>query len=186
MKRSTQELVNIKAIKDNTIITYGNYIYAYFKIKESNLSIMSDGNIYDKVINLADVVAGNDNVFFDCLDSKEDLENNKIFYNNRLKSEDNEYIKNNLLKKELEYLNDLEIKHVTRKIFLATLRFPKEISKKEMAFEISRFYNLLESKGLGGEALSHDDLKNIVGIYLERNTTINHYDEVDGSRWLSD
>ena len=182
-RRSVQELLNIKSLQENAIVTFDNYIYAYFKIKESNLSIMSKLNVMDKVTALSEILSLYSNLYFDCLDSKEDLENNKIYYRTRIDNEKDPLIRK-CLEKELDYLNDLEIKQVTRKTFLATLKFDASISAKDLKVEIDRFQRLLDSKGLASELLSEDNLKSILAMYLEKNTTTNHYEDVDGERWM--
>lgn len=183
-KRSTRSLLNLKTIKDYTLQGNNGIEKVFYLVEPTNLSVMSEESVSGKVFALTNVLKGIAQVEILCLNSKDNFEQNKSFLRSRYEQESNDTVKK-LLKMDLLHLDKIQIQTATARLFLLIVSV-KEDQQKEMHSLLNRIEKLLKMQNFTVHRANKDDIKNMLGVYLEQNVTTDHYEDVDGERWYED
>lgn len=181
---STKDLIEIKDITEYSIITKRNEQLVYFIIKPTNVSVLSESSLRAKIFALMNILKYVSNLEMICLNSCENFESNKNFLKERLKEEENMYIRNLLLEEE-KFLNEIQVNTATSREFLICIRIKNEEEKELMAYLDRIEKNILE-QGFKVKRADKEEIKKMLAIYYEQNVTTEKFEDYDGERWLID
>lgn len=182
-KSSTRKLINLKSLKESRIVGYNNHQLLYYSVVPYNLSVLSDENIQGKIFELMNLIRGAESVEILCLNNRENFRFNKEYLLKRIEEETNQSILN-LLKLELQHIENIQLQTATARSFLIGIRIRK-IDEKEVRQDISMLEKTFKQQGFMMQKLSREELKTLLAVYFEQNVTTEKFEELDGERWLS-
>lgn len=182
-KSSTRKLLNLKTIRESRIIGYNNHQLLYYSIVPYNLSVLSNDNIESKIFELMNLIRSTDNVEILCLNNRENFRFNKEYLLKRIQQESVNSIRK-LLKKELNHIEDIQLRTATARSFLIGIRIRKT-DAREISQDISMMEKTFLQEGFTMQKLSQDELKTLLAVYFEQNVTTEKFENFDGERWLT-
>lgn len=181
-KASTRKLIGIKDISDCSIITYDDEELVYFLIKPTNISVLSDESIQARVKALMMLLCGIAEVEMCAYNSRENFDGNKRYLKKRAEEESN-YIIRQLLERDMEHLDAIQIQTATAREFAVVVRF-KNIKEKELFSELNNIEKTIRDSGFASKRAEHKELQRMLAVYFEQNITQEVFDEYDGDRWV--
>jgi hypothetical protein len=184
LKRSVQEYIGIKELTENGVLTLNQGELVFFRIKPINIAVLSQSSISAKVFSLMSVLKNISELEMCCLNSSESFDENKVFLLRRIEQEDNPMIKE-LCRKDLEFLDNIQLEMATAREFLIILRFRNE-KQEQIASSKGRIEKILKEQGFEAKRASKDEVKRILAVYFSQNVVTEQFDDVDGERWALD
>ena len=157
-RQSTQQLMGIKKITDYCISTDTGDLVFYI-VRPSNLGVLPANAIYARIEALKNVLSTQANIELLALNSRESFTQNRAFYHDRLQQETNPEIRR-LLEQDRQHLGE------TVYTLLSTIE------------------ESLHKSGLPVRRAGREDLKRILALYFEENTTSERMEDYDGQRFL--
>lgn len=183
-KRSSRQLLNLSSITEFGLQGYNDYEMVYYLVQPTNLSVMSEENITAKIFALTNVLKGLAEVEIMCLNSKDNFDQNKLFLKQKYEQEQNETVKM-LLEKDLIHLDKIQIQTATARLFMIIIRIKTEEQKEKYTL-LGRIDKLLKMQNFSVHRADKKALKSMLGVYFEQNVTTDHFEDIDGERWLKD
>ena len=178
---STQALMGIDAITDYSLVTpHGELVY--FIIHPTNISVLSESSVSSRIYALMTVLKGIAEIEMLCLNSKENFDDNKAFLQQRMEEESNPIIRN-LLQKDSQNLDRMQVQMATAREFLIIIRLRNE-KESEVFSYLSRIEKSLKDQGFTTRRADNADIKRILAVYFEQNVTSDRYEDFDGERWV--
>lgn len=180
--KSTSELIGLKEICEEKIVTQTGDEVMYFLIKPTNLSVLSKESLNARIYGLMTVLKGVTEIGMMCLNSRESYEDNKRFLKKRLEEESNPVVRK-LLQNDLVHLDKMQVQMATAREFLLVLR-PNEKNDREVSNLLNRVEKMLEEQGFKIKRAGKSDIKRILAVYFEGNVTTEEFEDIDGERWV--
>ena len=181
-KASTRRLIGIKSISDFSLVTYDHGELVFFLIKPTNISVLSDESIRARVYALMTVLKGMAEIEMCAYNSRENFDGNKRNLKKRINEETN-YIIRQLLEKDMEHLDNIQIQTATAREFAIVVRL-KDDDEKEILPYLNRIEKTLREQSFTVKRAGHEDIQRIVAVYFEQNVTQETFEEHDGNRWV--
>lgn len=182
-KNSVQELIGIQTFTKRGLKTDKGEL-VYFLVAPTNISVLSKENITVKTWHLMQVLSGQPNIEISCIDSCERFDDNKANMLERLSTEQNKAVKE-CLRKDIDYLDNIQIEMSTARQFMFSVRFKKE--KDEQVFnQINRIEKLIAEQGFEVRRMSKDDIKRFIAIYFGASMQGELIPDIDGKDAFDD
>lgn len=181
-KATTRRLIGIKSISDYTLVTYDHGELVFFLIKPTNLSILSDDSIHARIYALMTVLKGMAEIEMCVYNSRENFDSNKRYLKKRIKEESN-YIIRELLERDMEHLDNIQIQTATAREFAIVVRL-KDSNEREVLPYLNRIEKTLREQSFSVKRADREDIQRIAAVYFEQNVTQEEFDENDGNRWI--
>lgn len=182
-KNSVQELIGIQTFTKRGLKTDKGEL-VYFLVAPTNISVLSKENIAIKTWHLMQVLSGQPNIEISCIDSCERFDDNKNNMIERLSNEANSAVKE-CLRKDIDYLDNIQIEMSTARQFMFSVRFKKE--KDEQVFnQINRIEKLIAEQGFEVRRMSKDDIKRFIAIYFGASMQGELIPDIDGKDAFDD
>ena len=182
-KNSVQELIGIQTFSKRGLKTDKGEL-VYFLVAPTNISVLSKENITVKTWHLMQVLSGQPDIEISCIDSCERFDDNKSNMLERLSTEQNKAVKD-CLKKDIDYLDNIQIEMSTARQFMFSVRFRKE--KDEQVFnQINRIEKLIAEQGFEVRRMSKDDIKRFLAIYFGASMQGELIPDIDGKDAFDD
>lgn len=181
-KASTRRLIGVKEISDYALETYDNGKHVFFLIKPTNISVLSDESIRARIYALMTVLKGMPQIEMCAYNSRENFDDNKHNLKERIKNETN-YIIRQLLEKDMEHLDSIQIQTATSREFALVVRFKNE-SEKDVLTDLKAIEKTLREQGFENRRADEEDIKRILAVYFEQNVTQETFENNDGERWV--
>ena len=118
--RSVQDLVGIKTFTKYGLATNKGELLFYL-VSPTNISVLSAVNIEIKVRHLMMVLSAIPDIEITCTDSSECFDDNKAYLQGRLAEENNPKVRR-LLKKDMDFLDSIQVEMATARQFLFIAR----------------------------------------------------------------
>ena len=116
------------------------------------------------------------------LNSRESFTQNRAFYHDRLQQETNPEIRH-LLEQDRQHLDEMQVEMKLAREFYLVVRLKNE--KRETVYSLlSTIEESLHKSGLPVRRAGREDLKRILALYFEENTTSERMEDYDGQRFL--
>lgn len=174
---TVQQLVGIDTFSKFGLKTNKGEI-VYFLIAPTNISVLSYENIQLKVWHLMQILSAQPNIEITCIDSCERFDDNKTFMVDRLSKEKNPAVQK-CLKKDIDYLDNIQIEMATARQFMFSIRFRKE--KEEQIFnQVNRVEKAIAEQGFEVRRLKKDDIKRFLAIYYGASMQGELIPDIDG------
>lgn len=181
-RASTRRLIGIKDITDYSLVTYDHGELVYFLIKPTNLSVLSDESIRARIYALMTVLVGMAEIEMCAYNSRENFDGNKQYLKKRIKEETN-YIIRQLLERDMEHLDEIQVQTATAREFAIVVRL-KNQSEKEVFPYLNRIEKTIRDQGFAVKRADREDIKRLIAVYFEQNVTQETFEEHDGDRWV--
>jgi hypothetical protein len=181
-KQTTRRFINAKAVTECSLQTYRNDELVFFRIKPTNISVLSEESLSARIYALMTVLKGVAELEFVCLNSRENFEGNKSFLNVRLEKEQNPAVRA-LLEADLRHLDRIQVQMATAREFLVVLRLRNE-KQGEIFPYLNRIEKALREQGFSTKRADAGDIKCILAVYFEQNVTTEKFEDFDGERWV--
>ena len=110
-RQSTRQLLNIHGITDYSLLT-GNGELAFFSIKPTNISVLSDTSVAARIYALMTVLKGIAELEMLCINSRENFEDNKSYLKSRTEAENLPAVRK-LLEQDSVSLDRLQVQMAT-------------------------------------------------------------------------
>ena len=182
-KNSVQELIGLQTFTKRGLKTDKGEL-VYFLVAPTNISVLSKENIAIKTWHLMQVLSGQPNIEISCIDSCERFDDNKNNMIERLSNETNGAVKE-CLRKDIDYLDNIQIEMSTARQFMFSVRFKRE--KDEQVFnQINRIEKLIAEQGFEVRRMSKDDIKRFIAIYFGASMQGELIPDIDGKDAFDD
>ena len=178
---STRQLIDTKEITDYSLRTFGHGELVYIIVKPTNISVLSEASVGEKIYALMNVLKGVAEIEMLCLNSRESFEDNKNFLRKRIREEKNQVICR-LLEKDQTHLDRIQVQMATAREFLILLRL-KDEKESEIFPYLSRIEKSLKEQSFSVKRADKEDIKRILAVYFEQNVTTEKFEDFDGERW---
>ena len=180
-RQSTQQLMGIQKITDYCISTDAGDLVFYI-VRPSNLGVLPANAIYARIEALKNVLSTQANIELLALNSRESFTQNRAFYHDRLQQETNPEIRH-LLEQDRQHLDEMQVEMKLAREFYLVVRLKNE--KRETVYSLlSTIEESLHKSGLPVRGAGREDLKRILALYFEENTTSERMEDYDGQRFL--
>ena len=180
-RQSTQQLMGIQKITDYCISTDAGDLVFYI-VRPSNLGVLPANAIYARIEALKNVLSTQANIELLALNSRESFTQNRAFYHDRLQQETNPEIRR-LLEQDRQHLDEMQVEMKLAREFYLVVRLKNE--KRETVYSLlSTIEESLHKSGLPVRRAVREDLKRILALYFEENTTSERMEDYDGQRFL--
>ncbi len=182
--RSTREGIGARNIDDLGVETYKGEKLVYFLIQPDNIAVLSETAVRSRIVHLKAIIKAIDGVELSCINSRENFDSNKRFFEKRLAEETEEQVRE-LLRLELQHLDRVQIQTASARAFLLTLRFRNyDPDSNEVQTGISRMEKLLKDNGFTARLADKEELKRIYAVYFVQNITQVYFDDYDGQSFV--
>ena len=181
-QKNTRRLINSESIDRFGLKTYQGTTLVYFLIRPTNLSVLSETAIRQKVQELMLATQAMQEVEWMALDSRENFETNREYLKRRIRQEPVPVLRT-LMEKDRAYLDQIQIQTATTREFLVCVRL-KNYNEKEVYPYLNRLSKLMEEHGFDVRRADREDVKRLLAVYFTQSVVTEHYDDFDGERWL--
>jgi hypothetical protein len=159
-KDSTRNLIGLKEITDFSLRTYEHGELVFFNLKPTNISVLSVASVRARIYALMTVLKGMTEIEMCCLNSAENFEDNKSYLKGRISAEQN-YIVRQLLEKELQFLDQIQVEMATAREFMIIIRLVNH-NEKEVFPYLNRIEKTLREQGFSVNRAGRDGIKRIL------------------------
>lgn len=179
---SVQELMGIKTFTQYGLMTNKGELLFYL-VQPTNISVLSHTNIEIKVRHLMMVLSSIPDIEITCTDSSECFDDNKIYMNDRLEAEQNPRVKK-LLKKDIDFLDQIQVEMATARQFLFIARCKGK--KPEQVFQTAnRVEKVISEQGFEVRRIGKDDIKRFLALYFDASYNGEHMPDIDGEQFFN-
>ena len=177
---SVQDLLGAKSFTKYGLKTKKGELL-FYTVSPTNISVLSYVNIEIKIRHLMMVLSSVPDIEICCTDSTECFDDNKSYLKARLDVEDNPKVRK-LIKKDIDYLDNIQLEMSTARQFLFTARV-KGLKEKQIFDTANRIEKIIAEQGFEVHRLKKDEIKRYLAIYFEASMEGDHIPDVDGEQW---
>ena len=180
-RQSTRQLIGIDGISEYSLLTSHGEL-AFFSIKPTNISVLSDASVAARIYALMTVLKGQVEVEMLCINSRENFEENKSFLKARTNAENLPAVRK-LLELDAVSLDRLQVQMATAREFLIIVRLKRE-KETDVRSHLMTIEKSLKDQGFTVRLCESEGIKRLLGVYYEQNVTTEKYEDNDGDRWI--
>ena len=178
---SVQDLIGVKTFSKYGLKTNKGELLFYL-VAPTNISVLSHTNIEIKVRHLMMVLSSIPDIEIACTDSSECFDDNKAYLHYRLDEEQNTKIKK-LLKKDIEFLDQIQVEMATARQFLFMARC--KAKKPEQVFQMAnRVEKVITEQGFEVRRMKKEDIKRFLALYFDASLNGEHMPDIDGEQFF--
>lgn len=177
---SVQELIGIETFTPYGLMT-GKGELLFYTVSPTNISVLSSANIEIKVRHLMMVLSAIPNIEIACTDSSECFDNNKAYLQKRVEEEKNPKVRN-LLKKDMDFLDHIQVEMATARQFLFMARC-KNMKQEQVFNTANRVEKVIAEQGFEVRRMKKEDIKRFLAIYFDASMNGELMPDVDGQQF---
>ena len=178
---SVQDLIGIKTFTKYGLKTNRGELLFYL-VSPTNLSVLSHTNIEIKVRHLMMVLSSLPDIEIACTDSSECFDDNKAYLHTRLDEEVNPKVKR-VLKKDVEFLDQIQVEMATARQFLFIARC--KAKKPEQVFQMAnRVEKVISEQGFEVRRMKKEDIKRFLALYFDASFNGEQMPDIDGEQFF--
>ena len=173
---STDRYVEKEYVSD----TYSHLVF--YIIKPTNISVLPAGAVSAKIRALQNTLSAQAGVELLAMNSRESFNATCLFYHDRMQEEKNPAIRS-LLEQDRAFLDEKQVQMTLAREFYLAVRLKNE--KPDTAYTLlSTIETKFRDNGFTTRRAGKEDLKRLLAIYFEQNTTTERFEDYDGQRFL--
>ena len=180
-KISTADLIGISNFSRNGLQTYNNSELVYFIVQPTNISVLSETNIGLKIQHLMQLLTLQPDIEIICSDARENFEQNKLSLARKAEKENNLKVQL-LLRKDMKFLDDIQLQMSTAREFMFCYRVAHANSEQSFSI-LNRIEKQINDQGFDCHRASKDDIKRFISRYFGH-LCEDPIDDVDGERMI--
>ena len=178
---AVQDLIGIKTFTKYGLKTNRGELLFYL-VAPTNISVLSHTNIEIKVRHLMMVLSSLPDIEIACTDSSECFDDNKVYLNTRLEEELNPKVKR-VLKKDIEFLDQIQVEMATARQFLFIAR--SKAKKPEQVFQMAnRVEKVISEQGFEVRRMKKEDIKRFLALYFDASFNGEQMPDIDGEQFF--
>ena len=178
--RSVQNLIGVDTFTKYGLQTQKGELLFYL-VAPTNISVLSYANIEIKIRHLMMVLSAIPDIEITCTDSSECFDHNKAYLLDRLEHEQNPKIRR-LIKKDMEFLDNIQLEIATARQFLFTARVKAQ--KGKQVFDIvNRVEKVISEQGFDVKRMRKEDIKRFLALYFEASMNGEQMPDADGEQF---
>ena len=154
--RSVQDLMGIKTFTKYGLATNKGELLFYL-VSPTNISVLSAVNIEIKVRHLMMVLSAIPDIEITCTDSSECFDDNKAYLQGRLAEENNPKVRR-LLKKDMDFLDSIQVEMATARQFLFIARC-KGLKPEQVFQSANRIEKIISEQGFEVKRMKKADIE---------------------------
>lgn len=178
---SVQDLMGVKTFTKYGLATNKGELL-FYQVAPTNISVLSHINIEIKIRHLMMVLSSIPDIEITCTDSSECFDDNKAYLHDRTDEETNPKVRK-LIKKDIEFLDQIQMEMATARQFLFIAR-----CKKMKPSQVFRAANSIEQtiteQGFETHRLRKDEIKRFLALYFDASMNGEHMPDVDGEQFF--
>lgn len=178
---SVQDLMGVKTFTKYGLATNKGELL-FYQVAPTNISVLSHINIEIKIRHLMMVLSSIPDIEITCTDSSECFDDNKAYLHDRTDEETNPKVRK-LIKKDIEFLDQIQMEMATARQFLFIAR-----CKKMKPSQVFRTANSIEQtiteQGFETHRLRKDEVKRFLALYFDASMNGEHMPDVDGEQFF--
>ena len=178
---SVQDLIGVKTFTKYGLATNKGELL-FYQVAPTNISVLSHVNIEIKIRHLMMVLSSIPDIEITCTDSSECFDDNKAYLHDRTDEETNPKVRK-LIKKDIEFLDQIQMEMATARQFLFIAR-----CKKMKPSQVFRTANSIEQtiteQGFETHRLKKDEIKRFLALYFDASMNGEHMPDVDGEQFF--
>lgn len=178
--RSTQELIGIKTFTKYGLATNKGELLFYL-VAPTNISVLSHTNIEIKIRHLMMVLSAIPDIEITCTDSSECFDDNKSYLNGRLSEEQNPKVRK-IIKKDIEFLDHIQMEMATARQFLFIARL-KDRKDKQTFEAANRIEKTISEQGFEVRRMKKTDIKRFLALYFDASMNGEQMSDIDGEQF---
>ena len=179
--QSVQDLIGIKTFTKYGLETNKGELL-FYQVAPTNISVLSYVNIEIKIRHLMMVLSSIPDIEIVCTDSSECFDDNKVFLHDRYDEENNPKVRK-IIKKDIEFLDQIQMEMATARQFLFIAR-----CKKMKPSQVFRTANSIEQtiteQGFETHRLKKDEIKRFLALYFDASMNGEQMPDVDGEQYF--
>jgi len=180
-KMSTAELIGVSHFSRNGLQTFTKGELVYFLVQPTNISVLSETNIGLKIQRLVQLLSVQPDIEIICSDARENFEQNKLSLARRAEKENNLKVQL-LLRKDMKFLDDIQLQMSTAREFMFCYRVP-HTSNEQTFGVLNRLEKQINEQGFDCHRATKDDIKRFISRYFGHMCE-DSIDDVDGERMI--
>ncbi len=178
--QSVQDLIGVKTFTKYGLQTNKGELL-FYTVSPTNISVLSHVNIEIKIRHLMMVLSAIPDIEITCTDSSECFDDNKAYLHGRLKDEQNPKVRK-LIKKDIEFLDNVQVEMATARQFLFTARI-KGSKDKQVFDTANRIEKIISEQGFEVSRMRKADIKRFLAIYFEASMQGEQMPDADGEQY---
>ena len=178
--RSVQDLMGIKTFTKYSLATSKGELL-FFLVAPTNISVLSSTNIEIKVRHLMMVLSALPDIEITCTDSSECFDDNKSYLQSRLIEEQNPKVRK-LLKKDVEFLDSIQVEMATARQFLFIARC-KSMKPEQVFQSANRVEKIISEQGFEVRRMKKADIKRFLALYFDASLNGEQMPDGDGEQF---
>lgn len=178
--QSVQDLIGVKTFTKYGLQTNKGELL-FYTVSPTNISVLSHVNIEIKIRHLMMVLSAIPDIEITCTDSSECFDDNKAYLHGRLKAEQNPKVRK-LIKKDIEFLDNVQVEMATARQFLFTARI-KGSKDKQVFDTANRIEKIISEQGFEVSRMRKADIKRFLAIYFEASMQGEQMPDADGEQY---
>ena len=178
---SVQDLIGAKNFTRYGVLTAWGEVVMY-QVAPTNISVLSPANIEAKIHSLAVLISTVPNLGIICSDSSECFDANKSYLQARLETETNPCVRN-LLQKDIEFLDSIQVEMATARQFFFVARF-KNLKPSQVFSESTQIEKSIAAQGFEVRRMRKADIKRFLALYFDAYMSGELMPDYDGEPYL--
>ena len=164
--RSVQDFVGAKTFTKYGLLTTKGELLFYL-VTPTNISVLSPANIEIKIRHLMMVLSTIPDIEINCTDSSECFDDNI----------------RKLLKKDIDFLDNIQMEMATARQFLFVTRC-RNMKATQVFQTANRVEKVISEQGFEVRRMRKSDIKRFLGLYFEASTMGEQLPDVDGEQFF--
>lgn len=178
--RSVQEMLGIKTFTKYGLATNKAELLFYL-VSPTNISVLSYTNIEIKIRHLMMVLSAIPDIEINCTDSSECFDDNKAYLHRRLSEEPNPKVRR-IIKKDIDFLDNIQVEMATARQFLFIARLKNQ--KDKQTFDTAnRIEKVISEQGFEVQRMKKADIKRFLALYFEASMNGEQMPDGDGEQF---
>lgn len=178
--RSVQEFIGIKTFTKYGLLTNRGELLFYL-VTPTNISVLSRTNIEIKIRHLMMVLSAVPDIEINCTDSSECFDDNKNYLHERLDEEQNKKVKK-LIKKDIEFLDQIQMEMATARQFLFIARC-KSLKREQVFNIVNRIEKVISEQGFEVHRMKKNEIKRFLALYFDASMNGEQMPDADGEQY---
>lgn len=178
---SVQEFIGAKYFTKYGLLTQKGELLFYL-VNPTNISVLSPTNIEIKIRHLMMVLSTIPDIEVCCTDSSECFDDNKAYLHSRLSEEQNSKVRK-LLKKDIDFLDGVQMEMSTARQFLFLARC-KNLKTGQVFQMANRIEKVISEQGFEVKRMKKPEIKRFLALYFEASMSGELMPDGDGEQYF--
>ena len=178
---SVQDLMGVKTFTKYGLATNKGELL-FYQVAPTNISVLSHINIEIKIRHLMMVLSSIPDIEITCTDSSECFDDNKAYLHDRTDEETNPKVRK-LIKKDIEFLDQIQMEMATARQFLFIARC-KKMKPSQVFRTANNIEQTITEQGFETHRLRKDEIKRFLALYFDASMNGEHMPDVDGEQFF--